>query len=129
MVDRDGVAYFVLDTAASPDLQTKHQLRASAYMEKFELRDESDDSWLKQIAAGKTYVTPSFEQDDFGTFLTAHVPIYDRNGQYSGFVGVDFDMQYYLNREARFRSIAIATLGAALSLALLTGYLVAVYHA
>jgi sensor histidine kinase regulating citrate/malate metabolism len=98
-------------------------------MEKFELRDESDDSWLKQIAAGKTYVTPSFEQDDFGTFLTAHVPIYDRNGQYSGFVGVDFDMQYYLNREARFRSIAIATLGAALSLALLTGYLVAVYHA
>lgn len=129
MVDRGGVAYFVLDTAASPDLQTKHQLRASAYMEKFEIRDESDDSWLKQIAAGKTYVTPSFEQDDFGTFLTAHVPIYDGNGQYSGFVGVDFDMQYYLSREARFRSIAIATLGAALLLALLTGYLVAVYHA
>ena len=68
MVDRGGVAYFVLDTAASPNLQTKHQLRASAYMEKFEIRDESDDSWLKQIAAGKTYVTPSFEQDDFGTF-------------------------------------------------------------
>jgi hypothetical protein len=129
MVDRGGVAYFVLDTAASPDLQTKHQLRASAYMEKFEIRGESDGSWLKQIAAGKTYVTPSFEQDDFGTFLTAHVPIYDGNGQYSGFVGVDFDMQYYLDREARFRSIAIATLGAALLLALLTGYLVAVYHA
>ena len=129
MVDRGGVAYFVLDTAASPDLRTNHQLRASAYMEKFEIRKENDDDWLEQIASGKTYVTPSFEQDDFGSFLTAHVPIYDSKGLYSGFVGVDFDLQYYLTREACFRSIAIATLGAALLLALVIGYYVAVYHA
>lgn len=128
MVDRGGTAHFVLDTAASPDLQTKHQLRASAYMEKFEVREENDDVWLKQVAAGKTYVTPSFEQDDFGNFLTAHTPIYDSKGLYSGFVGVDFDLQYYLTREARFRAIAIATLGVALLLALAIGYVVAVYH-
>jgi len=128
MVDRGGVAYFVLDTAASPDLRTNHQLRASAYMEKFEIRKENDDDWLEQIASGKTYVTPSFEQDDFGSFLTAHVPIYDSKGLYSGFVGVDFDLQYYLTREARFRAIAIATLGVALLLALAIGYVVAVYH-
>ena len=39
MVDRGGVAYFVLDTAASPDLRTDNKLRASAYMERFDLRD------------------------------------------------------------------------------------------
>jgi diguanylate cyclase (GGDEF)-like protein len=128
MVDRDGVAYFVLDTAKSPDLKTKHQLQASDYMEKFEIRKENEDDWLQQIAAGKTYVTPSFEQDKFGTFLTAHAPIYDSQGRYSGFVGVDFDTEYYLTREARFRSIAIATLGVALLLALAIGYVVAVYH-
>jgi diguanylate cyclase (GGDEF)-like protein len=128
MVDRGGVAYFVLDTAASPNLQTKHQLRASAYMEPFKILEENDDDWLKQIASGKTYVTPSFEQDEYGTFLTAHAPIYDSQGRYSGFVGVDFDLQYYLTREARFRAIAVATLGAALLLALLIGYVVAVYH-
>jgi diguanylate cyclase (GGDEF)-like protein len=128
MVDRDGVAYFVLDTAKSPDLKTKHQLQASDYMEKFEIRKENNDNWLQQIAAGKTYVTPSFEQDDYGTFLTAHTPIYDSQGRYSGFVGVDFDLQYYLTREARFRAIAIGTLGAALLLALVIGYVVAVYH-
>jgi diguanylate cyclase (GGDEF)-like protein len=49
-------------------------------------------------------------------------------GRYSGFVGVDFDLQYYLAREARFRSIAIGTFGAALILALIIGYLVARYH-
>jgi diguanylate cyclase (GGDEF)-like protein len=128
MVERDGATFFVLDTASSPDLRTKRELRASAYMEPFEIRPEYDDGWTKQIAAGKTYVNTSFEQDEYGTFLT-HAPIYDSQGRYSGFVGVDFDLEYYLNREARFRSIAIATLGVALLLALVTGYLVAVYHA
>ena len=64
----------------------------------------------------------------FGNFLTAHAPIYDSQGSYAGFVGVDFDLQYYLSREARFRSIAIASLGVALLLALGIGYGVAVYH-
>jgi hypothetical protein len=65
MAERDGGTVFVLDTAASPDLRTKHQLRASAYMEPFEIREEYDDGWTKEVAAGKTYVTPSFQQDDF----------------------------------------------------------------
>ncbi len=128
MVDRGGVAHFILDTATSPRLRTKHGLRASAYNEPFEVREANDDDWLERVAAGNTYVTPTFEEDDFGTFLTAHAPIYDSGGRYSGFVGVDFDLQYYLTREARFRSIAIATLGAALLLALAIGYVVAVYH-
>ena len=115
MVDRGGVAYFVLDTAASPDLRTDNKLRASAYMERFDLREEyENDGWLEQIAAGKTYVNPTFEQDDYGNFLTATAPIYDSEGRYSGFVGVDFDLQYYFAQEARFRTIAIDSLVAAL---------------
>ncbi len=87
-----------------------------------------DDDWLEQVASGKTYVNPDFEEDDYGSFLTGLAPIYDSEGRYSGFAGVDFDTQYYLTREARFRAIAIATLGAALLLALAIGYAAAVYH-
>jgi diguanylate cyclase (GGDEF)-like protein len=126
MVDRGGVAHFILDTAGSPDLRTKHELRASAYDETFVPRE--NDEWLEQLAAGKTYVNQDFEEDDYGTFLTALAPIYDSEGRYSGFAGVDFDTEYYLMREARFRAIAIATLGAALLLALAIGYVAAVYH-
>jgi len=129
MVDRGGVPYFALDTAASPDLRTKHQLRASEYMEKFELDEDDDGQWLKDIASGKTYVNPDFETDDYGDFLSAHAPIYDSQGRYSGFVGVDFDLQYYLAQEARFRKIAIGTLAGALLLAVVIGYLVTIYHA
>ena len=128
MVDRGGVAYFVLDTAGSPDLRTDHKLRASAYMERFDPRDEYKDDWLQQIAAGKTYVNRTFEQDDYGDFLSATAPIYDSEGRYSGFVGVDFDLQYYLAQEERFRDIAISSLVAALVLALVIGYLVALYY-
>jgi diguanylate cyclase (GGDEF)-like protein len=128
MVDRGGIAYFVLDTAASPALRTSHHLRASAYMERFDLRKEYEDDRLLQIAAGKTYVNRTFEHDDYGDFLTAHAPIYDSEGRYSGFVGVDFDVQYYLAEETRFRTIAIGSLVAALVMALVIGYIVALYY-
>lgn len=48
MVERDGAPYFILDTAASPDLRTKHDLRASDYMEKFDLAEDDDGQWLRQ---------------------------------------------------------------------------------
>jgi len=129
MVERDGVAYFVLDTAASPDLKTDRKLEASGYMERFDVREEYNDDWLEQLAAGKIYVNPDFEEDDYGTFLTGDVPIYDSEGRYSGFVGVDFDLEYYFAQEARFRAIAIGSLVAALLLALAIGYGVALYYA
>ena len=96
-------------------------------MERFDLRKEYKDDWLEQIAAGKTYVTPTYQHDDYGDFLTAHAPIYDSEGRYSGFVGVDFDLQYYFAQEARFRTIAIGSLVAALIVALVIGFLVTLY--
>jgi diguanylate cyclase (GGDEF)-like protein len=128
MVERDGVAYFVLDTAASPDLKTDRKLEASGYMERFDVRPEYNDDWLEQLAAGKTYVNPGFEEDDYGTFLTGDSPIYDSEGRYSGFVGVDFDLKYYFAKEARFRAIAIGSLIAALLLSLMIGYGVERYY-
>ena len=128
MVDREDGPHFILDTAVSPDLRTKHQLRSSGYMQPFKLRKEYEDGWLDQIAAGKTYVTPTYEHDDYGYFLTAHVPIYNSENRYSGFVGVDFDMGYYLAEEARFRMIEAGSLVAAVMVALLIGYLLTLYY-
>jgi len=129
MMERDGKSYFIVDTAASNKLHAKHTLRASAYMEPFETLDkEPDADWLMRIAAGQTYVYPSFMHDEYGYFLSGHTPILDGQGRYSGFVGVDFDLQYYLARESRFQAISIGTLTAAMLVALLIGYLTARYH-
>lgn len=129
MVERDGKSFFVLDTAASGELVTKRKLRASAYMEPFETIDkEPDPDWLQRIASGQTYVYPSFMHDEYGYFLSGHTPIFDSEGRYSGFVGVDFDLEFYLQREASFRAISIGTLLAALIAAVAIGYLVSRYH-
>lgn len=129
MMERDGRSYFVLDTAASDKLLTRRKLRASSYMEPFEMIDkEPDPDWLQRIAAGQTYVYPDFLRDEYGYFLSGHTPIFDSAGRYSGFVGVDFDTDYYLEREARFRAIYIGTLIAALIAAIAIGYLTARYH-
>lgn len=129
MVERNGKSYFIVDTAASSKLASRRNLRASAYMEPFETLDpEPDADWLKRIAAGKTYVYPRFMHDEYGYFLSGHAPIFDSQGRYSGFVGVDFDLQYYLEREAKLQAISIGTLVAALLIALLIGYLTARYH-
>jgi diguanylate cyclase (GGDEF)-like protein len=128
MVEKNGETFFVLDTAGSPDLETQHHLKASGYMERFLLRKEYEGDWLQQIAAGKTWVTPTFQQDDYGDFLSAHTPIYDSRNRYSGFVGVDFDLAYYLAQEGRFRTIGTWSLVAALLVSVLIGYLIARYH-
>lgn len=128
MVERDGRSYFVVDTAASAELKTSHELRASKYMELFEPIDvEPDPDWLSRIAAGQTYVFPTFQLDEYGYFLSGHTPIYDSEGRYSGFVGVDFDSDYYVAQESSFRAISIGSISAALMCALLIGYLAARY--
>ena len=130
MMERDGQSYFVVDTAAESErLKSPHKLVPSEYMEPFKQLDvEPDPDWLQQIASGKTYVYPTFQRDKYGTFLSGHAPIYDSKGRYSGFVGVDFDLQYYLVQEASFRAISIGTLTGAVLLALLIGYVAARYH-
>lgn len=129
MVERGGKSYFVVDTAASDQLLTHHHLRASAYMEPFESLDrEPDPDWLQRLAAGRTYVYPGFLHDQYGYFLSGHAPIYDSQGRYSGFVGVDFDIKYYLALESRFQAIYVGTLVAALLLSLAVAYMAARYH-
>jgi diguanylate cyclase (GGDEF)-like protein len=128
MVERDGRTYFIVDTAASPRLASKHKLQPSAYMEPFrELQPAADPDWLARVANGETYVYPGFQRDDYGVFLSGHAPIYDSEGRYSGFVGVDYDIGYFLAQEDSFRSIFIGTTLAALLLAALIGYLAARY--
>ena len=128
MVERDGVPYFVLDTAASPQLKTRHSLQASAYMEPFKVYDESQDGWLQQLRSGATYVYPNYRRDDYGYFLCGHTPIYDSRGRYVGFVGIDYDLNYYLAREAQFRKISVGSGVGVLLLSLLVAYQVGRYY-
>lgn len=128
MVDQGGEAYFILDTAQSPKLKTLRKLRASGYYEHFALRPEYQSDWLKRVAAGETWITPEFQHDDYGYFLSGHAPIYDSQGRYSGFVGVDFDTGYFKEQESRFTAIGLWSMFVALLISVLVAHGVARYH-
>lgn len=125
---RDGRAFFVLDTAQDTLFASKRGLRMSRYLEPFQLREEYRSDWLVELAAGRTYVNPQYQHDDYGYFLTGHAPIRDSTGQVAGFVGVDFDLEYFLAEEARFRRIEFASLLGALLLSLGLGWVYARHH-
>ena len=129
MIEKPDGLHFVLDTATSTRLRTSYALRPSNYMEKFDSSGSASNTWRRQIEAGLTYVTPDFETDEFGTFLTAHAPIYDTKGSYAGFVGIDFELGSYIAREAIFRRIAVGTLITAALLSLFIGWLAYGYYA
>lgn len=119
---RDGMAFFVLDTAQDPAFAASRRLKASQYGEVFRLRPEYASHWLDELAAGRTYVNEYFQHDDYGYFLSGHAPILDASGAVAGFAGVDFDLDYYLREEARFRRIEITSVSFALLLSLLLGF-------
>lgn len=127
MFSRDGEVFFVLDTAQDAPFAAERDLRASEYLEPFHLRAEYESDWLEVIAAGGTFVNPQYQHDDYGYFLTGHAPIHDATGNIAGFVGVDFDLDYFLAEERRFRNIEFASICAALLLSLLLGYVYARY--
>ncbi len=125
---RDGGVFFVLDTAQDEAFAARRNLRASPYLEPFHLREEYASNWLDELAAGRTYVNAEFQHDDYGYFLSGHAPIRDSAGQVAGFVGVDFDLDYYVGEERRFRQIEIASVLLSLALSLVLGYLYARYR-
>jgi diguanylate cyclase (GGDEF)-like protein len=124
----DGKAHFILDTAQDADFARRRGLTPSKYLEPFELRREYPDDWLSTLSAGRTYVSPGFQMDDYGYFLSGNAPIFDSTGAVAGFAAVDFDLGYYLGEEARFRHIEIASVAVVLLLSLLLGYLYARYR-
>jgi diguanylate cyclase (GGDEF)-like protein len=128
MIDRGNEAYFVVDTASSGNLKTARTLKASDYLEHFVLKTEYSSDWLLRIAGGETWVTPNFQHDDYGYFLSGHAPIYDSQGRYTGFVGVDFDTDFYQSQEQRFKWIGLGSMLAAILIGLLLAYLAARYH-
>jgi diguanylate cyclase (GGDEF)-like protein len=121
----DGRAYFILDTAQDVAFAARHGLTASAYMEPFEQREEYRDNWLTRLALGEVYVTPGFQRDDYGTFLSGHAPFHDSTGAISGFIGADFSLDHYLSEDRRFRHIEYASIAVTLLLSLVLGYLYA----
>ena len=91
MIERDGAAYFILDTAADARLETDEELEPSGVMEAYEYDEPDLAEWLAAMTAGTPYVDSELFTDEYGTFISGSVPFRDSDGNIAGWVGVDYD--------------------------------------
>lgn len=109
----DKVTY-VVDT--DPDKET----RTAIGDENKDLTKEARE----QLAAGKSYSTGEIYDTEWGTFLTAYVPVENKSGEVVGILGADFDAKVVVNavRELRIKTGII--LGVVVFAGIIISYLV-----
>ena len=118
MIERDGAAYFILDTAADARLETDKELEPSGVMEAYEYDEPDLAEWLAAMTAGTPYVDSELFTDEYGTFISGSVPFRDSDGNIAGWVGVDYDASVLAGLD---RQVMLA-----LSLSLSTGLLLSI---
>jgi len=101
MAEIDGVFYYILDTAIDEKLQRNFKIEGSDVMEVFQYDQTDKDyiNWKKSLYEGKNYIDEEYFFQDGEYILGASVPMFDSNGDFYGFLGVDFDAS--LNKERK----------------------------
>lgn len=119
LIYRDGQLYFILDTATSALLEKDH-LKASLVMEEYD-NSGQDDAWIKQVIAGDPYVDEEVFSDQFGSFVSATVPLFDRNGVVVAMLGVDMDASDYEQRFSKIYRDAVVAIVISMLVSIMAG--------
>lgn len=116
-VTPDDRLHFVLDTAEDPDIKAAQEalgrdIRPSPLMEAYELpyTPEANAALLARLRSGRTFVDQSPFTDEFGKFVTAHAPLFTAGGDFTGFIGIDYNIDQYENDLAVIRGYGLFSL-------------------
>lgn len=117
--------FFVLETINVPEVRARERSlgRRPALVRlleeyRFPPGSTAADGPLRQ---GRAFVFPVPYRDEFGSYIEGRAPLFDRTGNYIGYVGVDYDLERY---RRQVNDVRVAG-GLALVLALAVGLTVA----
>jgi diguanylate cyclase (GGDEF)-like protein/PAS domain S-box-containing protein len=79
---------------------------------------------LVALREGREMVTKDFYVDQWGTYMSAYVPIYTSAGEMIGILGVDMTLEEYFQRLAVMRRVLFFTIGISLLLSVAMGLVV-----
>jgi hypothetical protein len=109
--------FFVLDTAADADIRTSQEalgrsILPSPLMEPYQLPYTAAENaaLLALLRSGTTFVDKSPFTDEYGRFVTAHTPLFDTAGTFTGFVGLDDNIDHYEYELAVMRNYGLFSL-------------------
>lgn len=97
MKDNGQEMVFGLDTSTSAELKSSLgiELEPSFVGDIWDVPEDQYIDWSSKMSSLGAHVDEEFSTDEFGTFLTASAPFYNRVGRMVGFVGVDIDTSYF----------------------------------
>ncbi|MGE9289965.1 MAG: sensor histidine kinase [Puniceicoccales bacterium] len=109
--DGEGNEFFVLDTATQPVIEEMllglgREVEASGLLEEYEVPDEARiEEKDRAMRAGEPFVYEEIYEDEFGRFISAQAPLLTEDGEYVGYVGVDFSLEDYGERMANLSRV------------------------
>jgi len=123
MREIDGKIYYVLDTLNDENLLTKSVQNPSTVMEEypFDANDKSFIHWLPNLHQGIIDIDNDFYFEDNTYILSASVPIFEKNGDFFGLLGVDFDVNLFEEKRLLIVNIAYAVLFTAFIISIIIG--------
>ncbi len=104
-VDEEGNEFFVLDTAFDPDLRAREDMILSKIMQPYR-NEVSTPEVHAAMLRGETFVYPEVYEDRYGSFIAAQSPLFDHQGRYVGYAGVDYRLSAYHAQLAEVRNAA-----------------------
>lgn len=118
-----GKEFFILDTEADPTVHQQQLTRGRKptivrLLEPYQAPANSATA-RPTLEAGKIFVFPEPYADEYGKFVEARAPLFDRAGRYVGYLGIDYDLDLLNTRIAQIRRAALVALGLALAVGLL----------
>lgn len=115
----DGREFFVLDTAYDKRVQAmRGDVELSRIMEEFDIPEDVPAA-LPAMLRGEAYVYDLPYTDDFGEFISAQAPLFNKAGEYLGYAGVDYDITDYRRRVGEIRLAGAGALAVAFFLSLI----------
>jgi len=124
---RNGKYYYILDTSLARDeLKDRGRiLKPSHLMDEFEITDSpADKEMLQKLNWGQPYVTSEPQTDKYGTFMTALVPLKDKEAKVIGYLGLDYDIKDHFEELASIKKAAGTAIGISIFVSFLIGTMV-----
>ena len=94
-IKKDDKIFFIMDSSIPAEGEEED---TSDVMEEY---TDYTDTMMKTFVDQKPMVENETYTDEWGTFLSAYVPLYDKDKNFVAIVGVDLDVKDYLGRLAK----------------------------
>jgi len=115
-VSAEGQEFFVLDTAMDPEVQRMlralgREVEASGLLEAYDLPDEARLAEVREaMLAGEAYVYKDTYEDSYGSFVSAQAPLFDSEGRYVGYLGIDYELDAFNARMSALKTSGAITI-------------------